>query len=73
MNPLPSPPPPPSPPQLDFKNEAVNQTAMKELLAPNPDLYVPFVYPDLCTRRVLVSEWVIGMVKETVAPFPFSP
>ena len=49
--------------ELDFTNEARNQLKLKKLLIENgvSDVYVPDVYEDLCTRRILVSEWIDGV------------
>ncbi|KAJ1443504.1 ABC1 family-domain-containing protein [Ochromonadaceae sp. CCMP2298] len=48
--------------ELDFKNEAANQQRLKELMTAEgvTGMYVPEVFHDLCTRRVMVSEWVDG-------------
>jgi len=49
--------------ELDFLNEAANQIRLKNLLAKEgvTGIYVPNVYEDLCTRRLLVSEWIDGV------------
>lgn len=49
--------------ELDFFNEAHNQMELRRKLVEDGDVldvYVPRVYEELCTRRVLVSEWVDG-------------
>ena len=48
--------------ELDFLNEAANQQRLKDLLIEEgvSGVYVPNVYHDLCTRRVLVTEWIDG-------------
>eukprot|EP00968_Pinguiococcus_pyrenoidosus_P000881 scaffold48_cov311-Pinguiococcus_pyrenoidosus.AAC.76 len=48
--------------ELDFTNEAKNQMKMRELLDKEDvsGVYVPQVYEDLCTRRLLVTEWIDG-------------
>jgi len=46
--------------ELDFQNEAVNQANFKEILHGVRGVYVPDVYKEYCTRRVLVAEWVNG-------------
>mmetsp|Transcript_27911 Transcript_27911/g.41195 ORF Transcript_27911/g.41195 Transcript_27911/m.41195 type:complete len:929 (+) Transcript_27911:105-2891(+) len=48
--------------ELDFQNEARNQEKLRDLLKYNniKGITVPKVYPELCTRRVLVSEWMDG-------------
>ena len=49
--------------ELDFLNEAANQQKLDSLLkAENiKGMYIPKVYQELCTRRVLVSEWIDGV------------
>ena len=48
--------------ELDFKNEARNQRDLREMLREKniQNVTVPRVYDDLCTRRILVSEWMDG-------------
>ena len=46
--------------ELDFQNEANNQANFKEILRGVRGVYVPDVYKEYCTRRVLVAEWVNG-------------
>ena len=48
--------------ELDFKNEANNQRNLRNLLIEKEvaGVTVPAVYDDLCTRRILVSEWIDG-------------
>jgi predicted unusual protein kinase regulating ubiquinone biosynthesis (AarF/ABC1/UbiB family) len=54
--------------ELDFNNEAANAIAMKEALATRvPDVYIPAVFTEVSSRRVLVTEWVDG-VKLTTCP-----
>jgi len=49
--------------ELDFLNEAANQQKLRDLLAQEQvkDIYVPEVKHELCTRRVLVTEWIDGV------------
>ena len=49
--------------ELDFLNEATNQERIGALLRSEgvAGVYVPTVERDLCTRRVLVSEWIDGV------------
>eukprot|EP00211_Chloroparvula_japonica_P001442 CAMPEP_0119138254 /NCGR_PEP_ID=MMETSP1310-20130426/25315_1 /TAXON_ID=464262 /ORGANISM="Genus nov. species nov., Strain RCC2339" /LENGTH=564 /DNA_ID=CAMNT_0007129429 /DNA_START=1 /DNA_END=1692 /DNA_ORIENTATION=+ len=48
--------------ELDFLNEAKNQARMREeLMAQVPGIYVPEVVMELCTRRVVVTEWIDGV------------
>jgi predicted unusual protein kinase regulating ubiquinone biosynthesis (AarF/ABC1/UbiB family) len=48
--------------ELDFKNEAQNQRRLRALLREKKikGVTVPKVYDELCTRRLLVSEWMEG-------------
>lgn len=48
--------------ELDFVNEAANQRKLRNLLQSRnvTQVVVPQVYDELCTRRLLVSEWVDG-------------
>lgn len=48
--------------ELDFNNEAQNQKKLRQILIDNnvKNVSVPKVYDELCTRRILVSEWVEG-------------
>ena len=48
--------------ELDFVNEAKNQEKLRNsLIEKNIEgITVPKVYMDLCTRRILVSEWMDG-------------
>jgi len=49
--------------ELDFQNEARNQHRLRDILLKNDvkGVTVPLVYDDLCTRRILVSEWIDGI------------
>lgn len=50
--------------ELDFLNEASNQQRLRDLIMDQEKVsgvYVPEVYHELCTRRVLVSEWIDGV------------
>mmetsp|Transcript_3733 Transcript_3733/g.10579 ORF Transcript_3733/g.10579 Transcript_3733/m.10579 type:complete len:910 (-) Transcript_3733:115-2844(-) len=48
--------------ELDFNNEARNQQKLRNLLLEKKvkGIKVPKVYEELCSRRILVSEWVEG-------------
>lgn len=49
--------------ELDFQNEAKNQKALRKILKDDyqiKGITVPKVYDELCTRRILVSEWIDG-------------
>ena len=51
--------------ETDFLNEAKNSETMRELVASEPSLrnrvYIPTVYPEFTTRRVLTTEWIEGV------------
>ncbi|PHH81733.1 hypothetical protein CDD82_81 [Ophiocordyceps australis] len=51
--------------ETDFLNEAKNSETMKELIKTEKSLagrvYVPTVYSELTTRRVLTTEWIEGV------------
>jgi len=56
--------------ELDFKNEALNQTKMRGLIASTPNcegVVVPEVFMEYTTRRILVSQWING-TKLTLVP-----
>ena len=49
--------------ELDFLNEADNQQRCRDVIMDQEKVrgvYVPKVYHDYCTRRVLVTEWIDG-------------
>jgi len=48
--------------ELDFQNEAKNQQKLRDMLIEKgvKGVTVPKVYEELCTRRILVSEWMDG-------------
>jgi predicted unusual protein kinase regulating ubiquinone biosynthesis (AarF/ABC1/UbiB family) len=46
--------------ELDYELEAQNQRRVERLMRGHPFIYVPRVYTNLSTRRVLVSEYVQG-------------
>ena len=56
--------------ELDFQNEARNQNRLRDLLRNNniPGVTVPRVYDELCTRRILVSEWMDGVKLSDCSP-----
>lgn len=51
--------------ETDFENEAKNSERMRELVESEPSLrgrvYVPPVYPELSSKRVLTTEWIEGV------------
>ncbi|KAF5665661.1 atypical abc1 abc1-b kinase [Fusarium heterosporum] len=51
--------------ETDFVNEAKNSEKMRELVNGEKSLkgrvYIPTVYPEFTTRRVIVTEWIEGV------------
>ncbi|KAK4102702.1 ABC1-domain-containing protein [Parathielavia hyrcaniae] len=51
--------------ETDFENEAKNSEVMRQLVAKEPSLrgrvYIPTVYPELSSKRVLTVEWIEGV------------
>lgn len=54
--------------ELDFTNEAQNQERLRDILSHVSGIVVPKVYPELCTRRILVSEWMAGKKLSQASP-----
>ena len=56
--------------ELDFQNELRNQKRIKQLLIDEnvQGVYVPEVYEEYTTRRVLVTEWVDGVKLSQCSP-----
>jgi predicted unusual protein kinase regulating ubiquinone biosynthesis (AarF/ABC1/UbiB family) len=52
--------------ELDYELEAQNQRRINRLMRGHPFIYVPRVYTELSTTRVLVTEYVEGAGFETV-------
>jgi predicted unusual protein kinase regulating ubiquinone biosynthesis (AarF/ABC1/UbiB family) len=52
--------------ELDYELEAQNQRRIERLLRGHPFVRVPGVHTELCTRRVLVSEYIEGQGFEAV-------
>ncbi|PSC70755.1 putative aarF domain-containing kinase chloroplastic [Micractinium conductrix] len=46
--------------ELDYRHEAANGVRFRELYGHMEDVYVPRMHTQLCTRKVLVMEWVDG-------------
>lgn len=51
--------------ETDFESEARNSETMRTLVNSEPSLkgrvYVPAVYPEFTTKRILVTEWIEGV------------
>lgn len=55
--------------ELDFSNEAASQRRLRNLLLDKniTGVVVPNTYDDLCTRRIMVSEWMDGKKLSTAS------
>ena len=47
--------------EIDYVREAANCKRFQEMFADDPSIYIPAVYDDYTTRRVLVLEWIDGI------------
>jgi predicted unusual protein kinase regulating ubiquinone biosynthesis (AarF/ABC1/UbiB family) len=47
--------------EIDYVREAANCKRFQEMFADDPTIYIPDVYDDYTTRRVLVLEWIDGI------------
>jgi predicted unusual protein kinase regulating ubiquinone biosynthesis (AarF/ABC1/UbiB family) len=47
--------------EIDFVTEAANCKRFKEMFLDDPTIYIPEVYDEYTTRRVLVLEWIDGI------------
>lgn len=47
--------------EINFISEAANCRRFKEMFKDDPTIYIPAVYEDYTTRRVLVLEWINGI------------
>src|SRR5215469_1190643 len=47
--------------EIDYVTEAANATRFKEIFKDQPGIYIPRVYDQYTSRRVLVLEWVNGI------------
>ncbi len=56
--------------ELDYENEATNQTRFVEYYVGHPTIHVPAVVPELSTKRVLTSEFVEGASFAEVLTWP---
>lgn len=55
--------------ELDYQNEAANSRKFARLVqARLPDVYVPAVYDDYTSRKVLTMEWINGVKLADCAP-----
>ena len=47
--------------EIDYVTETANAKRFKEMFKDDPNIYIPGVYEDYTTRRVLVLEWIDGI------------
>lgn len=47
--------------EIDYVTEAANARRFKEMFKDDPTIYIPSVYEEYTTRRVLVLEWIDGI------------
>ena len=47
--------------EIDYVTETANAKRFKEMFKDDPSIYIPGVYEDYTTRRVLVLEWIDGI------------
>lgn len=47
--------------EIDFVAEAANARRFKEMFKDDPTIYIPGVYDDYVSRRLLVLEWIDGI------------
>src|SRR5438045_669163 len=47
--------------EIDYVTEAANAKRFKEMFKDDPTIYIPQVYEDYISRRVLVLEWIDGI------------
>lgn len=48
--------------ELDFQFEANNQDRMRKTLKKHKGIHVPRVFKEYCTERVIVTEWIPGIL-----------
>eukprot|EP00871_Galdieria_phlegrea_P000948 jgi/Galph1/1854/GphlegSOOS_G524.1 len=46
--------------EIDYKNESFNMIRFRQLYGDIPGIYIPAVFEEYSTRRILVMEWVDG-------------
>jgi predicted unusual protein kinase regulating ubiquinone biosynthesis (AarF/ABC1/UbiB family) len=47
--------------EIDFVREAANAKRFKEMFKDDPTIYIPDMYDDYITKRLLVMEWIDGI------------
>ncbi|MGI9061576.1 MAG: ABC1 kinase family protein [Ktedonobacteraceae bacterium] len=47
--------------EIDYVTEAANAKRFKEMFKDDPNIYIPSVYEDYTSRRLLVLEWIDGI------------
>lgn len=47
--------------EIDYVTEATNAKRFKEMFKDDPTIYIPGIYDEYTTRRILVLEWIDGI------------
>lgn len=50
--------------EVDYLKETGNLRAFREHYQGDPDVYIPQVFPELCSEKVVTMEWVEGLTLE---------
>ena len=58
--------------ELDFMHEMRNAIKFRKNFEGDPEIFVPKIYPEYCTRRVLVEEFVEGVKILDAAKYPLA-
>lgn len=56
--------------ELDYAQEARNQELLAERFDGHPFIHIPRTFPNLCTGKVLVTEWVDGQTMNELRQAP---
>ncbi len=59
--------------EIDYVAEAANCKRFREMFADDPTIYIPAVFDNYTTRRVLVLEWIDGIKISDYGVFCISP
>lgn len=55
--------------ELDYRKEAKNLQIINENLKEFPNIIVPFIVPDYCSKKVLTMEYISGQKATDLSPF----
>jgi len=56
--------------EIDYLHEAENLRRMRELWSSHPEVHIPELYEEACTRNILCMEYLEGIPAEEAATFP---